>query len=160
MNPRIETSSSRQMAGMHMQMSLSENKTGLLWASFMHKLKEIGNRVGATLYSVQVYDVLPDFTHFDPTVLFEKWAVTEVTDDENLPNGMEPFLLEGGLYAVFLHIGGPSTGARTFQYIFGTWLPNSEFVLDHRPHFEVLGEKYSNNDPESEEEIWIPIRFR
>jgi AraC family transcriptional regulator len=29
--------------------------------------------------------------------------------------------------------------------------------LDDRPHFEVLGEKYKNNDPTSEKEIWIPI---
>jgi len=30
--------------------------------------------------------------------------------------------------------------------------------LDNRPHFEVLGEKYKNGDPESEEEIWIPVK--
>ncbi len=37
-------------------------------------------------------------------------------------------------------------------------LPNSEYELENRPHFEVLGEKYKNNDPNSEEEIWIPIK--
>jgi AraC family transcriptional regulator len=41
---------------------------------------------------------------------------------------------------------------------FSTWLPDSEYRLDVRPHFEVLGEKYKNDDPESEEEIWIPIK--
>ena len=45
-----------------------------------------------------------------------------------------------------------------FQYIFGTWLPNSTYLLADRPHFEVLGEGYKNNDPTSEEEIWIPIQ--
>jgi AraC family transcriptional regulator len=30
--------------------------------------------------------------------------------------------------------------------------------LDQRPHVEVMGEKYKNNDPDSEEEIWIPIK--
>jgi AraC family transcriptional regulator len=49
---------------------------------------------------------------------------------------------------------------KTFQYIFGTWLPNSEYVLDNRPHFEILGEKYKNDDPTSEEEIWIPIKAK
>jgi AraC family transcriptional regulator len=29
--------------------------------------------------------------------------------------------------------------------------------LAARPHMELLGEKYRNNDPHSEEEIWIPI---
>lgn len=41
-----------------------------------------------------------------------------------------------------------------------TWLPASDYNLDNRPHFEVLGEKYKNNDPTSEEEIWIPIKLK
>jgi AraC family transcriptional regulator len=39
-------------------------------------------------------------------------------------------------------------------------LPNSAYALDDRAHFEVLGEKYKNNDPSSEEEIWIPIKVK
>jgi AraC family transcriptional regulator len=45
-----------------------------------------------------------------------------------------------------------------FTYIFTRWLPASGYQLDNRPHFEILGDKYKNNDPESEEEIWIPVR--
>ena len=69
---------------------------------------------------------------------------------------MEPFSLEGGLYAVFDYKGS-SNDSSVFQYIFGTWLPNSAYKLANRPHFEVLGINYRNNDPSSEEEIWIPI---
>ncbi len=65
-----------------------------------------------------------------------------------------------GLYAVFIHKGDASTAPKTFEYIFGTWLPNSEYLLDNRPHFEILGEKYKNEDPNSEEEVWIPIKPR
>ena len=32
------------------------------------------------------------------------------------------------------------------------------YTLDDRPHFEILGEKYKNQDPDSEEELWIPIK--
>ena len=71
---------------------------------------------------------------------------------------METYILPGGLYAVFLHKGAATTGPKTFQYIFGTWLPESDYSLDIRPHFEILGEKYKNDDPDSEEEIWIPIK--
>lgn len=62
-----------------------------------------------------------------------------------------------GLYAVFDYKGS-SEVHKFIQYIYTSWLPNSEYKLDHRPHFEVLGEKYKNNDPNSEEEIWIPIQ--
>jgi AraC family transcriptional regulator len=70
---------------------------------------------------------------------------------------METFVLKSGLYAVF-HYQGLSTDNRIFVYILGTWLPNSMYDLDARPHFEVLGEKYKNGDPNSEEDIWIPIK--
>ena len=43
-----------------------------------------------------------------------------------------------------------------FSNINGTWIAKSDYNLDDRPHFEVLGEKYINAD--SEEEIWIPIK--
>jgi AraC family transcriptional regulator len=71
---------------------------------------------------------------------------------------MEPLALPGGLYAVFLYHGAASQADQTFQYIFGTWIPNSGYSLDNRPHFEILGKKYKNEDPDSEEEIWIPIK--
>ncbi|NNK11488.1 MAG: GyrI-like domain-containing protein, partial [Flavobacteriaceae bacterium] len=61
-----------------------------------------------------------------------------------------------GLYAVFDYKGHPGDKS-VFQYIFGKWLPSSDFRLDFRPHFETLGEKFKINDPNSEEEIWIPI---
>ena len=30
-------------------------------------------------------------------------------------------------------------------------------LSDDRPHFEVLGDKFSRNSPGSEEEIWVPV---
>ncbi|WP_371811654.1 GyrI-like domain-containing protein [Flavobacterium sp. M31R6] len=42
--------------------------------------------------------------------------------------------------------------------MFRTWIPNSKYDLDHRPHFEILGAKYKKDDPNSEEEIWVPIK--
>ena len=71
--------------------------------------------------------------------------------------GLETFVLPEGQYAVFQYKGLSSDNS-IFQYIFGTWLPGSDYVLDDRPHFEVLGDKYKNNDPASEEEIWVPIQ--
>jgi AraC family transcriptional regulator len=58
------------------------------------------------------------------------------------------------------HYKGLSTDTSIFQYIFGTYLPASEYELDQRPHFEILGDKYKNMDTESEEDIYIPIRLK
>lgn len=155
--PRIEQMQEKKLVGMSMRMSLYSNKTGELWQGFMPRRKEIPNAVGPDLVSVQVVGS-GYFEKFDPAAEFEKRAAVEVTEYGDVPAGMETFDLPGGLYAVFLHKGGPSTGAATFSHIYGTWLPASGYVRDDRPQFEILGEKYSNTDPDSEEEIWIPIR--
>lgn len=97
------------------------------------------------------------FENFNPNTEFEKWALIEVSDFENIPNEMEAFTLVGGLYAVF-PFKGLNTDTKIFEYIYGTWLPSSNYTLDNRPHFEILGEKYKNNDVNSEEEIWVPVR--
>ena len=138
-------------------MSFSDNKTFELWRSFMPRRKEIQNNIGTELYCIQVNGQM-DFNNFNPNIKFEKWAAIEVTDFNTVPHEMETIILPGGLYAVFLYKGAASAAQKTFHNIFGTWLPNSDYALDDRQHFEMLGEKYKNEDPNSEEEIWIPIK--
>ncbi len=145
--------------GQRMQMSLSDNKTGELWRRFLPRRREIQHYTGSALYSVEVYDD-QYFTHFDPAKGFEKWAAIEVTEFAAIPEGLEPITLPVGLYAVFLHQGPASAGRETYRYIFGTWLPESDYLLDNRPHFAVMGEKYRNEGLSSEEEIWIPVKLR
>ena len=153
--PRIEKLSEKRLIGKKLKMSLGDNKTFELWKSFMPRLNEITNKKNNEMFSLQVYN--------EPIILgnfkqeFEKWALVEVSDFENVPNEMETFELESGLYAVFQY-KGMNTDNRIFIYIFSDWLPKSDYELDERPHFELLGDKYKNGDPNSEEEIWIPIK--
>jgi AraC family transcriptional regulator len=98
------------------------------------------------------------FADFNPANEFERWATVEVSDFDKVPDELETFVLPGGQYAVFLHKGDAKEFSKTFRYILETWLPGSDYALDNRPHFEVLGGKYKNNDPNSEEEIWIPVK--
>ncbi|MBT8219941.1 MAG: GyrI-like domain-containing protein [Bacteroidia bacterium] len=156
MHPRIEELEEKKIIGQSIQMSLINNKTGQLWGHFAPRIKEIQNRVSEDKISMQIYPPLY-YEEFNPSKAFEKWATVEVKDFENIPNGMQSFVLEKGLYAVFEYKGSSADNS-IFQYIFSKWLPNSIYLVDDRPHFEVLGSKYKNNDPESEEEIWIPIR--
>jgi AraC family transcriptional regulator len=156
MQPSLKTIPSKKLVGMKLVMSFADNKTGQLWQRFMPKRNEIRNNLTTDLISLQIY--LPGFD-FSPNTQFEKWAAIEVSDFEHVPDGMESFLLPEGLYAVF-HYKGSSMDTRIFQYIFGEWLPKSGYQLDNRPHFEVLGEKYKNASPDSEEEIWIPVKLK
>ena len=151
---RIETLARKKLMGKQLPMSFSQDRTGMLWGSFMPHRMKIQNKLDNNLYSMQIFSSPPSFQE---DIEFVKWAAVEVSDFEVIPEGMETYELAGGLYAVFQHIGPASAFQKTFNYIFQEWMPNSGFALDHREHFELLGEKYKNNDPESEEEIWIPI---
>lgn len=124
----------------------------------MTELKGIKNFVSSDLISMQVYDKSLDFKNFNVNTDFEKWAAVEVADFNSVPDNMDTCILQGGMYAVFIYKGLPSRFQNTFHYIFNIWLPNSGFELDNREHFELLGAKYKNNDPDSEEEVWIPVK--
>ncbi|HNW52309.1 MAG TPA: GyrI-like domain-containing protein [Prolixibacteraceae bacterium] len=158
MEPRIEKLNEKKLVGKRLIMSLSDNRTGELWRSFMPGRKEISYKLTNDFISMAIYSPTY-FEDFKPANLFEKWAAVEVSDFEHVPGDMETFTLTAGLYAVFDYKGSSSDN-RIFQYIFGVWLPNSVYSLDDRPHFEVLGDQYKNADPDSEEEIWIPIRTK
>jgi len=156
MKPRIESLKEKRLVGHTLKMSLTDNKTGQLWSQFGPRIKTIKNRISEDKISMQIYPPLY-YEAFNPNNEFEKWAMVEVSDFDHIPQGMKSFNLEKGLYAVFDYKGS-SADPSIFKYIFWEWLPKSTFQIDDRPHFEVLGEKYKNNDPNSEEEIWIPIK--
>jgi AraC family transcriptional regulator len=156
---RIEQLKPKKLVGLNLKMSLVTNRTFELWQSFMPRRKELTQTVSNDLYSIQLYKA-GYFEHFNPSTEFEKWACAEVDAFEIIPNSMKSLELVGGLYAVFTYKGDGSDAAETFQHIFGTAIPNSKYTLDHRPHFELLGEKYKFGDPNSEEEIWIPVKFK
>ncbi|MEM9678809.1 MAG: GyrI-like domain-containing protein [Bacteroidota bacterium] len=156
LQPRIVELQEKNLIGVSVTMSVTHNLTGQLWGSFMPRRSEITHRANTDFMSMQIYDEAY-FKGFSPTREFTKWAAVEVSNNTIIPKGMSTMTIPSGLYAVFDY-KGMSGNPAIFQYIFSEWLPQSEYQLDHRPHFEVLGEKYKNNDPNSEEEIWIPIR--
>lgn len=157
MTPKIESINDKKLVGIRMKMSYANYRVGELWGSFMPRRKKIINTINNDLISLVVYS--PNhFIDFNPTNEFERWAAIEVSSFETIPEEMETYFLQSGLYAVFKYTGLSTDISSFYQNIFHVWLPNSNYQLDNRPHFEILGEKYKNNDPTSDEEIWIPIQ--
>lgn len=156
---RIELLQEKILFGLKKRMSYADNKTWELWNSFMPKQKEIPTKINTDLYSVEVYDE-NYFIEFDATKKFEKWAAVEIRNSPGTDSGLEQLIIPKGLYAVFLHKGPGADGHKTYEHIFNNWLPSSGYWIDHRPHFAIMGEKYINDNPLSEEEIWIPIKSK
>lgn len=157
MEAKIENLPEKMLVGQYITMNFIENKTFQLWNGFMPRRKEIKNGVNADLYSLEVFPV-GHFDNFDPNNFFQKWAAIEVTDFNEVPEEMETLTIQNGLYAVFTHKGSQSEAHKTYHSIFVEWLPNSKYTVDERPHFAVMSEKYKKDDPDSEEDIWIPIK--
>ena len=158
MEPRIEILKEKKLIGHHIQTSLIKDETFKLWSGFMPQKKEIKNICGNNLYSVRIYKLpLKEPKDFEQNI--EKWATMEVRTFDDIPENMNSLVLEGGLYAVFNYTG-LNTDVSIFNYIYDVWISSSIYNLDNRPHFEVLGKNYKNNDPTSEEEIWIPIKLK
>ena len=146
------------MIGRKIRMSIHEDRTFELWQSFMPRRSEITTVASKFLYSVQIFDSEKYFDHFSIDAEFEKWAAVEVSESFEIPAGMEICVIPEGQYAVFEYKGPANAALPFFQYIFQAWMPSSEYSIDNRPHFAVMGEKYRGNNPDSEEEFWVPVR--
>ncbi len=157
MNPQIKTIPSIKLIGQNLTFSYSDYRSFELWSNFMPRKKEIQNIVSDEMFSVQVN---PENFDFNPKTNFVKWAAVPVSSFEIVPDDMQTLQISEGLYAVFHYVGNNQNADSFFRMIFSEWLPTSEYELDNRPHFEILGEKYKNNDDASEEDIYIPIKSK
>lgn len=160
MEPKITMTNEIRLIGKKIRMSFANNKTAELWQSFSPRRKEIKNALSPDLFSVDIYNDAGFFRNFDPFKEFEKWAAIEVKDFETIPDEMDKLVIPKGKYAVFHYKGKPGEAQNTFEYIYGDWLPDSEYEMDNRPYFALMGEKYKGEDPDSEEDFWIPIKTK
>jgi AraC family transcriptional regulator len=156
MKPTIKTFPNTKLIGKNLTFTYSNYRAFELWSNFMPRRKEILNLINSDLYNIQIN---PDNFDFNPNTPFVKWAAVAVSNFDFVPDGMQTLEIPEGLYAVFNYKGDQSNAASFFNSIYTKWLPEAGYQLANHPQFEILGEKYKNNDPNSEEEIWIPIKF-
>ncbi|HZG55283.1 AraC family transcriptional regulator [Paenibacillus sp.] len=96
------------------------------------------------------------------------------TDGEGIaPEGMVALTIPGGRYAAATHIGSTERLQETFDYVYGVWLPESGERARAWPaaggangtfptgrcgfDVEAYDDRYRENDPTSELEIWVPL---
>lgn len=150
---RIQIIESKKLVGFSITTSFQEDKTPIIWKKFMLRRNEIANRISNQLFSLQIY---PE--NFTPNQSFRKYALAEVSDFDNIPNDFESFELGSGKYLVFNYKGKAENGPEIFRHIFQNFIPENQFEIDNRPHFEIFGDDYNPNTDSAEEEIWIPIK--
>ncbi len=155
---RLERVSERKFLGISLKMSLIDNKTAELWSGFSPMINSIQNRVGEHKVSLQIYPSAAYFLEFDVKTVFTKFALVEVSKFNDTK--FDQIVLSDTLYAVFLHKGEAKNFPITMNYILSKWLPESNYTLSNAPHFEVLDHRYIKEHPDSQEEIWVPIKIK
>ena len=129
----------------------------IYFSEFIPKRNDISNNISEDIFEVLLYNKAY-FKNFNPNNMFIKWACLEVSDFENTHKNMKQLPIESGLYARFNYKGLAKDIGELMTFIHSDWLPNSEYELDDRPHFNILGKKYKNNHPDSQETVCIPIK--
>lgn len=154
--PQILNLPPKTLVGLRMISTLAVDQTPTLWRTFMPRHREI-QATAPERYAVRVF---PEgfFERLDPERPFEIWAGIESSGPQ--PEGMEALTLSGGLYAAFTYQGLPQEYPPVFQYLLQVWMPKNGLAYDYRPHVAVMGDRYVNSSPDSEEEMWIPVRNR
>jgi AraC family transcriptional regulator len=154
--PRIEIFPGIRLFGYKASMSLIHNLTAYLWQKLMPKREVLPSCQPNVYYSAEEYE-LDYFSSFDPDKTFTKWAAFPVSATEELRDELNELIIPAGEYAVFRHKGASTEISSLYQFIFSQWLPQSLYQLAHRPHFAIMDEKYRKDDPNAEEDIYIPI---
>ncbi|MGB0696075.1 MAG: AraC family transcriptional regulator [Rhodospirillaceae bacterium] len=79
--------------------------------------------------------------------------------DATLPTGVERYTIQAGECAVLSHTGPYDSLPAAYEWLFGTWLPESgRFPADAPPFEEYLNDPRSTPPPELRTEIFLPLK--
>lgn len=156
LSPEIVLMEETTVAGIRGTTSVSDNQIPGLWTQFRELYTD---RIipGSAGYSI--CETKQTVYTQDGDVSFTLMVGCSVKSFRHLPGALVKKTLSAGKYAVFTHRGTFYSLFKTYQYIYGTWLPISKEELDDREDFEVYErEVLSFEDPGNVMRIFIPIK--
>ena len=152
MEPKIESKPAFIVVGMKLRGAFKEGEIPQLWQQYNQRWHEIKHIVDPEIgFGIE--------DNFDSnTGEFDYMAGMEVSQVEDLPDGMGVWEIPAQTYAVF-----PctlQTLMETYQLAYQTWLPNSNYQRSLGPEFEYYNEQFKSDQPDSPMYIYIPIKER
>jgi AraC family transcriptional regulator len=152
MEPKIVSLPDFKVVGLRYFGKNENQEISSLWGAANQRLGEIQHVDSQNAYGVCI--MLPDF----PSGEFEYIAGLEVTQVENVPEGMVVREVPASQYAVFTHLGSLEKLPATYEYIYRTWIPQSGYQLREGLDFELYNEDFKDFAPDSKFYIYVPIR--
>ena len=147
-----------KIAGIRGVTSLSDNRLPALWRQFLDLRAELlGPEAECVGYGV--CETQPTVYTKNGDVAFSAMVGSPVKSLDGLPAPLEGKTVSGGKYAVFTHRGTFANLFKTYQYIFGTWLPAAGEELDDREDFELYERSVTSfDDADNEVKIFVPVK--
>ena len=124
-----------------------------LWGKFAQKMGNVPNRVNKDV----CYGVVNPFGSKEEEGTIDYVAAVEVENFDNIPDGMVTAEIPEAYYAVFTHKGQIKNFMETIKYVYGEWLPKSEYNLTGTPELEIYDERFNPEADDSECDIYLPV---
>lgn len=153
MDPEILLRPATKLVGIKQQYDDTDLSLPKLWSAFRPYRDKIVNRV-----SNESFGIYECYEEDGNEVSFNYICCAVVDSFDHVPDGMITRELPQQLYAKFIHKGPIGNLDKTLKYIWGSWLPKSNFEYIERPDFELYPPGYNVMDPSSEMALHIPIK--
>lgn len=153
MNPKIVSKGKIRLVGMVYHGDNQKSEISALWTRFNPRMCAVGTAKEEGAYGVCFNDNRGDQT-------FTYMASVEVDSLEDVPMDMVGKTLPANTYAVFTHKGSLDNLRKTYEYIYGTWLPNSDYVSGGDYDFELYDARFKPGSDQSELDIYLPVKAR
>lgn len=154
MEPKIVQNESFYVIGLEYYGANKNGEIPAMWEEFISRIGEIPNQVNSS----STYGVCSPVEEMTDDSEFSYIAGVEVSSIKEIPQGMTGKNVPANQYAVFTHKGSTELLGQTYEYIFGTWLPNSGYEPVLAPDFELYDERFDPSSEDSEMFIYIPIK--
>jgi AraC family transcriptional regulator len=123
------------------------------WTNLIERQTEVQNRKPNTFYGLTV----SQSGHFTENTL-DYIAGVPVTTLSQLPSDMVSYKFPEQLVAMFdVYSGVEDTVAKTVDYIYGYWLPNSPYTRGNGNDYELFENVSNFEDPKLQSKYVIPI---
>lgn len=159
LEPRMEQKSSFILMGYREHTSLGFQVIGDVWCKLKENKDNWKPVNPVTMYAFEDYS--EDF--LQEPVQFYYMAAVEVDESAEVYEGVSVKKIPASNYAIFTVNGKNQNGeiGKAFQYIYHSWLPNSEYCLSEKilGDFEYYDERWDCQETSSQMEIWIPIEM-
>lgn len=152
MEPEIIKQPAMKVVGIASQYNDGDLSLPKLWSAFRPYRDNIPNRVGSDFFGI--YE---NYEESEDQTTFVYICSARVANFDDVPDGLITRELDAQTYARFTHMGPLAKLEDTLRYIWGSWLPKSNYEYAEKPDFELLPAGFDDSSPNNRLYLNIPI---